>query len=77
MPIKTIKPVYDYGEIVYHLTDPEKCMGIVLGFEVWTSGLKYMVSFNGNHEAFYAFELTQTPGDVAPKKAEEDIEEDE
>ena len=75
MPVKTIKPKYDYGDIVYHLTDPQQCKGIVLGYEVWRSGLKYIVSFNGASEAFYVFELTETPGEVAPK-SDDDEEED-
>jgi hypothetical protein len=75
MPTKTIKPMYDYGDIVYHLTDPEQCKGIVLGYEVWKSGLKYIVSFNGASEAFYFFELTQTPGEVTTTKEDEDEEE--
>lgn len=74
MPTKTIRPAYDYGDIVYHLTDPQQCKGIVLGYEVWRSGLKYIVSFNGDSEAFYVFELTETPGEVA-KKEDEDEEE--
>lgn len=76
MPSKTIKPLYDYGDIVFHLTDPEQCKGMVLGYEVWKSGLKYIVSFNGNQEAFYAFELTETAGEVTSKKEDNEDEEE-
>jgi hypothetical protein len=77
MPTKTIKPLYDYGDIVYHLTDPGQCKGIVVGYEVWTSGLKYVVSFNGDSEAFYAFELTETPGEVVVKEENQGEDEEE
>jgi hypothetical protein len=47
-----------------------------LGYEIWKSGLKYIVSFNGASEAFYYFELTETAGEVT-KKHEDEEEEDE
>lgn len=77
MPTKTIKPLYEYGDIVFHLTDPEQCKGIVLGYEVWTSGLKYIVSFNGSEEAFYAFELSDKPGEKTAKPDVDDEDDEE
>lgn len=76
MPIKNIKPLYDFGNIVYHLTDPEQCKGIVVGYEVHPGNLKYLVSFNGSAEAFYAFELTETMGEVIIKKTDGEDEEE-
>lgn len=72
MPQMTIKPVYKWGDIVYHLTDPDQAKGIVLGYEVHPKGLKYIVSFNGNSEAFYAFEITETPGEVSQKREDDE-----
>jgi hypothetical protein len=77
MPKMTINPLFQYGNIVYHLTDPEQAKGIVVGYEVHPKGLKYIVSFNGNAEGFYAFELTDTLGDITAKKEEESEEDDE
>lgn len=74
MPTMTIKPVFSFGDIVYHATDPRQEKGIVVSYEVHPKGIKYVVSYNGMMDSFYYFELSSTPGEVAPKQENDDDE---
>jgi hypothetical protein len=73
---RTIKPVYERGDVVYVVSDKYQQKGQVLGY-LLESGIRYKVGWGDSmaFDFFYAFELSETKGEV-PKK-EEDPEEDE
>lgn len=74
MPTMTIKPIFSFGDIVYHVTDPNQNKGVIVNYEVHPKGLKYTVSFNGDTETFYAFELTDKQGEITKKEEPEEDE---
>ena len=55
----TIKPIFEIGQTVYIITDPDQYARIVTGYTVRKNGqIFYLVSFVNKESQFEEYELT-------------------
>lgn len=54
----TIKPIFEIGQTVYVVTDPDQYARIVTGYTVRKNLIYYLVSFVDNEKQFEDYELT-------------------
>ena len=54
----TIKPIFEIGQTVYIVTDPDQYARIVTGYTVRKHLIYYLVSLVDNEKQFEDYELT-------------------
>ena len=53
-----IKTIFNIGDIVYLKTDPDQYERIIVGFEITTRGLMYILNYISSQSYHYEFEIT-------------------
>lgn len=82
---KEFNPVYDYGEVVYVITNNQQLPAQVTGYIIEPNGILYRVEFgSGSTGSYYAFQLSleknylgeQDPKSNPPDELDEEEDED-